>query len=129
MGFVSFIGRVLFSAIFILAAWQKIQDFGVDGGGALKSMEPKIELFRQHVQETLHFSLPVVEMKYLLMVAIGLEGLGGLLFTFGSSLGAYLLVCSSPLPLLHFEAIGLSFVQGPSTNRYSRTCCWQFFEA
>jgi hypothetical protein len=68
-------------------------------------------------------------MKYLLMVAIGLEGLGGLLFTFGSSLGAYLLVCSSPLPLLHFEAIGLSFVQGPSINQYSRTCCWQIFEA
>jgi len=64
------------------------------------------------------------QMKYLLMVAIGLEGLGGLLFTFDSSLGAYLLVCSSPLPLLHFEAIGLSLVQGPSTNQYSRTCCW-----
>jgi hypothetical protein len=23
----------------------------------------------------------------------------------------------------------LSFVQGPSTNQYSRTCCWQIFEA
>ncbi|CAK9219131.1 unnamed protein product [Sphagnum troendelagicum] len=103
MGFVSFIGRVLFSAIFILAAWQKIQDFGVDGGGALKSMEPKIELFRQHVQETLHFSLPVVEMKYLLMAAIGLEGLGGLLFTFGSSLGAYLLLIflAAVTPIMH----------------------------
>jgi hypothetical protein len=43
----------------------RIQDFGVDGGGALKSMEPKIELFRQHVQETLHFSLPVVEVHTL----------------------------------------------------------------
>jgi hypothetical protein len=68
-------------------------------------------------------------MKYLLMVAIGLEGLGGLLFTFGSSLGAYLLVCSSPLPFLHFEAIGLSLVQGPSTNNTVQHAVGNFFEA
>jgi hypothetical protein len=33
-----------------------------------------------------------LQTKHLLMAAIVLEGLGGLLFTLGSSLGAYLLV-------------------------------------
>lgn len=33
-----------------------------------------------------------LQTKHLLIAAIGLEGLGGILFIFGSSLGAYLLV-------------------------------------
>jgi hypothetical protein len=33
-----------------------------------------------------------LQTKHLLMVAIALEGLGGLLFTLGSTVGAYLLV-------------------------------------
>lgn len=34
-----------------------------------------------------------MQTKHLLMTAIGLEGIGGILFIFGSNLGAYLLVC------------------------------------
>lgn len=37
-----------------------------------------------------------VQTKHLLMGAIALEGFGGLLFTVGSSVGAYLLVCCFP---------------------------------
>jgi hypothetical protein len=60
MGFLSFIGRVAFSAIFILAAWQKIQDFGQNGGAALQALDPKFELFRKNVNEmfNINFSLP-----------------------------------------------------------------------
>jgi hypothetical protein len=58
MGFISFSCRVLFSSIFILAAWQKINDFGVDGGGETTSMQPNFGLFKNHVT-TLH--VPEVE--------------------------------------------------------------------
>lgn len=34
-------------------------------------------------------------MKILVAAAIALKGIGGLLFVFGSSLGAYLLVCTN----------------------------------
>ena len=63
MGFISFSCRALFSSIFIFATWKKINDFGADGGGATTSMEPNFGLFKNHV-----------EIKNLLMVAIGLEG-------------------------------------------------------
>jgi uncharacterized membrane protein YphA (DoxX/SURF4 family) len=106
MGFLSFIGRMAFSAIFILAAWQKIQDFGQNGGAALQALDPKFELFRKNVNEifNMNFSLPQdVETKHLLMAAIVLEGLGGLLFTLGSSLGAYLLLIflAAVTPIMH----------------------------
>lgn len=102
----SFIGRASFSAIFILAAWQKIQDFGQDGGAALKALDPKFELFLKNVNEALnlHLALPHgVETKHMLMVAIALEGLGGLLFTLGSTVGAYLLLIflASVTPIMH----------------------------
>lgn len=106
MGFMSFMGRVTFSAIFILAAWQKIQDFGQDGGEALRAMDPKFSLFLKNVNEALnlHLTLPSgVETKHLLMVAIALEGLGGILFTLGSTLGAYLLLIflAAVTPVMH----------------------------
>lgn len=42
--------------------------------------------------------MPVdVQLKYLLMAAIALEGLGGILFTLGTSFGAYLLVMHAKL--------------------------------
>lgn len=89
-----------------MAAWQKIQDFGEDGGAALKALDPKFELFTKNVNEALHthLSLPGgLETKHLLMVGIALEGLGGLLFTVGSSLGAYLLLLfiAAVTPIMH----------------------------
>lgn len=103
MGFVSFMGRVFFSAIFILAAWQKLNDFGIDGGPALKEMAPKLELFKSQISSTLGLPLPHVEPRYLLTAAIALEGLGGLLFTMGSSIGAYMLLIflAAVTPVMH----------------------------
>lgn len=43
-----------------------------------------------------------LQMKLLVAAAIALKGVGGLLFVFGSSLGAYLLVCeNSSLRMYH----------------------------
>ncbi|KAG6557736.1 hypothetical protein Mapa_000502 [Marchantia paleacea] len=103
MGFLSFAGRVLFAAIFILAAWQKVNDFGQDGGGAIKTLNPKFATFRGHVFNTLGFELPEIKTKHLLMTAIGLEGIGGILFIFGSNLGAYFLLIflAAVTPIMH----------------------------
>eukprot|EP00250_Pteridium_aquilinum_P011816 c20324_g1_i1 orf=410-877(-) len=102
MGFTSFAGRVLFSAIFIFEAWYKVTDFGNDGGSYSRSMEPKIGVLKSHIA-SLGISVPEFQLKHLLMVAIAFEGLGGALFLFGSRLGAYLLLIFLAVvtPIMH----------------------------
>ncbi|KAG9441482.1 hypothetical protein H6P81_017336 [Aristolochia fimbriata] len=92
MGFFSFAGRVLFASVFILSAWQEFNEFGSDGGPAVKIWSPKFESFTNHVTRSVGFQLPEVEIKHIVATAIALKGLGGVLFIFGSTFGAYLLV-------------------------------------
>lgn len=103
MGFIGFVGRVFFSAIFILSAWQRMNDFGTDGGEILKMLEPRVDQFRTHVTNYLKVDLPNVEVKYLLVASIVLEGFGGILFTLGSHLGATLLMLFLAIetPIIH----------------------------
>eukprot|EP00850_Spirogloea_muscicola_P005626 SM000026S08875 [mRNA] locus=s26:220185:221600:+ [translate_table: standard] len=117
MGAVAFLGRVFFAAIFVLAAWQKTVDFGSDGGPALKGMEPKLEAFRGHITRLLNVQVPEVDPKLLLITAVVLEGLGGILFTLGSNLGALLLLLFlvAVTPIMHdfynFEPTSQEFTQ------------------
>ncbi|XP_068639939.1 uncharacterized protein [Aristolochia californica] len=92
MGFFSFAGRVLFASVFILSAWQEFNEFGADGGPAAKLWGPKFEGFSNHVTHNVGFQLPELEIKHLVAAAIALKGVGGVLFIFGSTFGAYLLV-------------------------------------
>eukprot|EP00268_Persea_americana_P031699 TRINITY_DN3096_c0_g1_i2.p1 TRINITY_DN3096_c0_g1~~TRINITY_DN3096_c0_g1_i2.p1 ORF type:complete len:158 (-),score=26.21 TRINITY_DN3096_c0_g1_i2:463-936(-) len=92
MGFISFAGRVLFASVLILSAWQEFNEFGVDGGPAAKNLRPKFELFTNHVTSYLGVRVPETEIKHLAAAAIALKGIGGILFIFGSSFGAYLLL-------------------------------------
>ncbi|KAG0459192.1 hypothetical protein HPP92_022320 [Vanilla planifolia] len=92
MGFVSFAGRVLFAAVFLLSAYQEFVEFGVDGGPAAKALRPKFNLFLKHVTSHLGFAAPRVEMKHVIGTTIVLKGLGGLLFIFSSNFGASLLL-------------------------------------
>ncbi|KAH7844716.1 hypothetical protein Vadar_030934 [Vaccinium darrowii] len=92
MGFVSFLGRVLFASVFILSAWQEYNEFGIDGGPAAKSLSPKFDVFSKHLSVQTGLQVPDVEMKYLVAAAIAMKGLGSLLFILGSSLGASLLL-------------------------------------
>ncbi|GLJ22655.1 hypothetical protein SUGI_0426790 [Cryptomeria japonica] len=103
MGFVAFAGRFLFSALFIFSAWLKVYDFGYDGGAALNILTPKYGVFRNHVRTILGVDVPDFEMKQALMTIIALEGIGGILFTFGSNLGAYLLLIllAAVTPIVH----------------------------
>ncbi|XP_008775954.1 uncharacterized protein LOC103696197 [Phoenix dactylifera] len=92
MGFVSFAGRVLFASVFLLSAYQEFNEFGVNGGPAAKALGPKFNLFMKHVSTHLGVVAPHVEMKHVVAATIFLKGLGGLLFIFSSSFGAYLLL-------------------------------------
>ncbi|KAL3506084.1 hypothetical protein ACH5RR_031466 [Cinchona calisaya] len=92
MALVSFLGRLLFVSVFILSAYQEFNEFGLDGGPAAKALRPKFNVFSKHVTTQTGFDVPHVEMKHLILGAIVLKSLGSLLFVFGSSFGAYLLL-------------------------------------
>eukprot|EP00244_Chara_vulgaris_P007436 TRINITY_DN2782_c0_g1_i1.p1 TRINITY_DN2782_c0_g1~~TRINITY_DN2782_c0_g1_i1.p1 ORF type:complete len:157 (+),score=26.71 TRINITY_DN2782_c0_g1_i1:330-800(+) len=103
MTFTSFMGRTLFSALFVFSAWQKYLEFGMDGGPSAKLLAVKTDLVRTHVAGSLGVVLPEVDEKYLLMTGIVLEGLGGILFTVGSNLGAIMLLLflAAVTPVMH----------------------------
>ncbi|PKA45864.1 hypothetical protein AXF42_Ash016890 [Apostasia shenzhenica] len=92
MGFVSFAGRVLFASVFLLSAYQEFIEFGSDGGPAAKALRPKFNKFTKHVASHLGVVAPRIEIKHVIAATIALKGLGGLLFIFSSSFGAYLLL-------------------------------------
>ncbi|KAI0513927.1 hypothetical protein KFK09_009959 [Dendrobium nobile] len=92
MGFVSFAGRVLFASVFLLSAYQEFIEFGSDGGPAAKTLRPKFNQFTKHVASHLGLVAPHIDMKHVIAATIALKGLGGLLFIFSSTFGAYLLL-------------------------------------
>ncbi|KAE8714626.1 putative 2-oxoglutarate (2OG) and Fe(II)-dependent oxygenase superfamily protein [Hibiscus syriacus] len=92
MGFVSFVGRVLFASIFLLSAWQEFNEFGVDGGPAAEVLKPKFDVFAKTVSVHTGVQVPEFDIKYLVAASVAFKGVGGILFTFGNSIGAYLLV-------------------------------------
>ncbi|PIA45337.1 hypothetical protein AQUCO_01700700v1 [Aquilegia coerulea] len=123
MGFFSFAGRVLFASVFILSAW--FNDFGVDGGPAAKALRPKFDVLTGHLTSHLGIQVPGIEIKELVAAAIAFKALGGLLFIFGSSLGAYLLLLHQAIitPIVYdfynydiekkeFVQLFVKFVQG-----------------
>ncbi|KAK8585726.1 hypothetical protein V6N13_050698 [Hibiscus sabdariffa] len=92
MGFVSFVGRVLFASVFLLSAWQEFNGFGDDGGPAAKALKPKFNVFSKTVLVHTGVQVPEFHIKYLVAASVAFKGVGGILFTFGSSIGAYLLI-------------------------------------
>ncbi|KAJ6721757.1 hypothetical protein OIU85_024814 [Salix viminalis] len=92
MAVVAFVGRVLFVSVFILSAWQEFNGFGTDGGPAAHLLVPKFNVFSKHVSSQTGFQVPHFEMKHAVAAAMSVKALGSLLFIFGSSVGAYLLL-------------------------------------
>ncbi|XAR57389.1 hypothetical protein NMG60_11025521 [Bertholletia excelsa] len=92
MGFFSFLGRVLFASLFILSAWQMFTDFGTDGGPAAKELAPKLAVIQDFMSSKLGDRALKIDVRHFVAGSIVLKGLGGFLFVFGSSLGAYLLL-------------------------------------
>ncbi|KAK5794138.1 Uncharacterized protein F383_18665 [Gossypium arboreum] len=91
MALVSFVGRVLFASVFILSAWQDFNEFGVDGGPAAKALKPKFNVFSKTVTAHTGVEVPEFDIKVLVAAAVAFKGVGGILFIFGSTIGAYLL--------------------------------------
>ncbi|VFQ63355.1 unnamed protein product [Cuscuta campestris] len=92
MGFFSFLGRVLFASIFILSAWQMYNDFGEDDGPAAKELVPRLAVAKRFFASKFGVS-PNIDVKHIVAASLVLKGVGGLVFVFGSPLGAYLLMC------------------------------------
>ncbi|CAN1279596.1 hypothetical protein LINPERPRIM_LOCUS17077 [Linum perenne] len=86
-----------------VAAHTGFNDYGTDGGVAAKSLAPKLHVFSKHVAAHTGFEIPEVEIKAAVAAAIGMKGVGSLLFIFGSSLGAYLLLLHQAIfiPILY----------------------------
>ncbi|XP_059625190.1 uncharacterized protein LOC132268350 [Cornus florida] len=92
MAFASFLGRVLFASVFILSAYQEFNEFGFNGGPAAEALKPKFNVFTHLVSSKAGIQVPDTEIKHLVGTAIIIKGIGGILFIFGNSLGAYLLL-------------------------------------
>ncbi|XP_071690478.1 uncharacterized protein [Rutidosis leptorrhynchoides] len=103
MGFFSFLGRLLFASLFILSAWQMYNDFGDNGGPAAKELAPKIASIQRYLVSKIGDGVPKIDVKHVVLASMALKGLGGILFIFGSTTGAYLLMYYLILmtPLLH----------------------------
>ncbi|XP_057476081.1 uncharacterized protein LOC130764058 [Actinidia eriantha] len=125
MGFFSFLGRVLFASIFILSAWQMFNDFDTDGGPAAKELAPKLAFVQKFLTSKLGEGASKIDVRHFVAFSIVLKGLGGFLFVFGNSLGAYLLLyhLAYTTPLLYdfynynygepeFMALLQEFLQG-----------------
>eukprot|EP00268_Persea_americana_P042286 TRINITY_DN42319_c0_g2_i1.p1 TRINITY_DN42319_c0_g2~~TRINITY_DN42319_c0_g2_i1.p1 ORF type:complete len:166 (-),score=25.45 TRINITY_DN42319_c0_g2_i1:238-711(-) len=92
MGLMSFVGRLFFVSIFLFTSWQEFNAFGVDGGPAAKDFRPKYNRLMNHVNHRLGVHVPGIEIKHIVAANIALKGIGGILFVFSSSFGAYLLL-------------------------------------
>ncbi|KAB2009508.1 hypothetical protein ERO13_D10G154200v2 [Gossypium hirsutum] len=103
MALVSFVGRVLFASMFILSAWQEFNEFGVDGGPAAKALKPKFNVFSKTVTAHTGVEVPEFNIKVLVAAAVAFKGVGGILFIFGSTIGAYLLALQQVIitPILY----------------------------
>ncbi|MBA0780178.1 hypothetical protein Gotri_004317 [Gossypium trilobum] len=103
MALVSFVGRVLFASVFILSAWQEFNEFGVDGGPAAKALKPKFNVFSKTVTAHTGVEVPEFDIKVLVAAAVAFKGVGGILFIFGSTIGAYLLALQQVIitPILY----------------------------
>jgi len=67
-------------------------DFGDDGGPAAKELAPKMIGIQDFLTSKLGDGAPKIDVRYFVAASIFLKGLGGFLFVFGSSLGAYFLL-------------------------------------
>ncbi|KAG9133072.1 hypothetical protein Leryth_023978 [Lithospermum erythrorhizon] len=70
---------------------DEFNEFGDDGGSAAKEAVPKLSGIQNLLASKLGGSL-TVDARHFVAASMALKGLGGLLFVFGSTFGAYLLI-------------------------------------
>ncbi|PSR97951.1 Eukaryotic translation initiation factor 2A like, partial [Actinidia chinensis var. chinensis] len=62
-------------------------DYGTDGGTAAKELSPKMAVILKYLNEA-----GKIDVMHFVAISIGLKAIGGFLFVFGSSLGAFFLL-------------------------------------
>nr|XP_043621610.1 uncharacterized protein LOC122593284 [Erigeron canadensis] len=87
-----FLGRLLFASLFILSAHQMYNEFGTDGGPAVKILEPKLNVFTKLIISKTGIEVPEIDVKNVVRAVIVLKGFGGVFFVFGTYFGAICLV-------------------------------------
>ncbi|KAC9884519.1 hypothetical protein E3N88_45147 [Mikania micrantha] len=82
---------------------NRFNDFGSDGGPAAKELAPKISSIQRYLVTNIGDGVPKIDVKHVVLASMVLKGVGGILFVFGSTTGAYLLIYYLLLitPLLH----------------------------
>eukprot|EP01026_Neomeris_dumetosa_P008967 TRINITY_DN1295_c0_g1_i9.p1 TRINITY_DN1295_c0_g1~~TRINITY_DN1295_c0_g1_i9.p1 ORF type:complete len:168 (+),score=19.34 TRINITY_DN1295_c0_g1_i9:63-566(+) len=108
---ISFLGRTLFALIFVLSGIQKLQTFELSTGGpVMATMKPKMDLLLEKIQnhtsiqlEDQHVTLLQNNYQWMLLTAALMETVGGVLFVFDISIGAYLLLIFTitVTPIIH----------------------------
>eukprot|EP01024_Parvocaulis_polyphysoides_P073800 TRINITY_DN9520_c0_g4_i1.p2 TRINITY_DN9520_c0_g4~~TRINITY_DN9520_c0_g4_i1.p2 ORF type:complete len:168 (-),score=9.10 TRINITY_DN9520_c0_g4_i1:247-750(-) len=108
---VSFLGRACFALIFIMSGFQKLQTFEMSSGGPVMDvMKPKMDLLFDKIQTQANFKIQDQHLalirdnyKWMLLVAALMETVGGVLFIFDLSVGAYLLLIFTVVvtPIIH----------------------------
>eukprot|EP01025_Chloroclados_australasicus_P007863 TRINITY_DN1265_c0_g1_i1.p3 TRINITY_DN1265_c0_g1~~TRINITY_DN1265_c0_g1_i1.p3 ORF type:complete len:189 (+),score=16.84 TRINITY_DN1265_c0_g1_i1:61-567(+) len=104
-------GRICFALIFIMSGIQKLQTFEFGTGGPVMDvMEPKMNLLLEKIQqhanitfEDSHIEMARANYKWMLLLAALMETIGGVLFIFDISFGAYLLLLFTitVTPIIH----------------------------
>ncbi|MQM11881.1 hypothetical protein Taro_044792 [Colocasia esculenta] len=92
MGFLSFAGRLLFTSVFLLTAWQEFNEFRVGGGPIAAVFKHNTGLVAAQISSHLGVQLPAIEINHILATTIVLKGIGAILFILGSPVGAYILL-------------------------------------
>ncbi|KAJ0967280.1 hypothetical protein J5N97_024197 [Dioscorea zingiberensis] len=85
-------GRVLFAAVFLHSAFIEFVNFGVVEGPEAEALRPKYDQITARVAPLLGYIAPEIEIKHVIAATIAVRVIGGLLFIYGSSVGAYLLM-------------------------------------
>ncbi|CAL8471434.1 g10976 [Coccomyxa elongata] len=103
---ISFVGRLLFSFLFLSSGAQKLQSFNLATGGPVMSlMAPKMDTFLGHIKDLTGFAVPLEKEHYVLLLgaAVFLEIVGGTLFLLNFDAGAIflLLFTVSVTPVIH----------------------------
>jgi len=107
-GFQAFLGRVLFSAVFLSAGINKAQELWSNGGvQTMQYMKPKLDALAVQLAETVGQAAPLATLaqyyQYLLVAACVMEIVGPLMFMLGSDHGARImaLFLAGVTPIMH----------------------------
>ncbi|KAG2722101.1 hypothetical protein I3760_02G114600 [Carya illinoinensis] len=121
MGFVSFLGRVLFASLFILAAWKMYNEFGTDGGPAAKELAMKFAVLQKNLSSKLGVRVPDVDVRHLVAINIVMKVIGGVMFVFYSSYAAFLMSMALCGALLFFLGMKNSILKRQRKKKATKT--------